>query len=315
MPIAPLIQEIAYADPLAVFAPVADDPYAALLHSAANDARGRYSFVATDPFAVLVCRDGEVEIDGVPRPGAPLEVVRAELARHAQPPAPGGVPFRGGAVGYLGYEMGRHLERVPRPPADAMDVPEMQLMFCDVVVAFDHLERRAFIISTGHPERHDDARRARARSRLRAAAARFADPPAAAPPPSPRSAPAIAPDMPREVYESAVRRVVDYILAGDVFQANLLAALPRRAARRARPVRSVPAPVRGQPGALRRLPRARRRGASPRRRPSASCALSGDLVETRPIKGTRPRGRTPAEDEARSPPGSWRARRTGPRTS
>ena len=298
MPVDPLTLEIPYADPVALFARVADDPYAVLLHSAARDARGRHSFIAADPFSLLVCRDGIVEIDGAPVAGAaPLDIVRARLERYAQPAVAGPGLFRGGAVGYLGYEMGRHLERVPRPPADAMDVPEMQLMLCDVVVVVDHLERRAHIVSTGHPEQDDGARRARARERLAATAPRFADVEPLPDPPAPRAAPRIAADLPREAYEAAVRRVVDYILAGDVFQANLSqrfrAELPHGLVPLdlyRRLCAANPAPF----AAYLKLDDVVLASSSPER----FVRVSGDLVETRPIKGTRPRGRSEAEDAA-----------------
>ena len=293
----PLTQEIAYADPLALFARVAGDRHAALLHSAAADPRGRYSFIAADPFKVLVCRDGAVEIDGVPAPGAPLDVVRAELARHPQAAIPGIGPFCGGAVGYLGYEMGRHLERVPRPPADAMDVPEMQLLFCDVVVVLDHRERRAHVVSSGHPEPAGDGRRARARERLAAAVRRYGDGPPPIAAAVPATAAEVVADVSREAYELAVRRVVEYILAGDVFQANLSqrlrAELPAGLTALdlfARLCAGNPAPF----AAYLKLDDLVIASSSPER----FLAVAGDAVETRPIKGTRPRGRTPVEDEA-----------------
>ncbi len=299
MPFDPLTLEIPYADPVALFARVADDPYAALLHSAARDARGRHSFIAADPFSLMVCHDGVVEIDGVPARGAtaPLDVVRTQMARYAQAAFPGPALLRGGAVGYLGYEMGRHLERVPRPPADAMDVPEMQLMLCDVVVVIDHFERRAHIVSTGHPESDDDARRARARERLAAATARFADVMPLPDPPAPRAAPRIAADHSREAYEASVRRVVDYILAGDVFQANLSQRFRAELPSGLGPLdlyrrlcAANPAPF----AAYLKLDDVVLASSSPER----FVRVSGDRVETRPIKGTRPRGRSTAEDAA-----------------
>jgi para-aminobenzoate synthetase component 1 len=293
----PLVLDIPYADPLALFAQVAADPYAALLHSALADARGRHSFIAVDPFKVLVCREGEVEVDGVRVPGAPFDVVRAELARHPQAAVPGAGPFCGGAVGYLGYEMARHLERIPRPPAGDMDVPEMQLLFCDVVIAFDHLERRAQVISTGHPEPAGDARRVRALERLRAAAVRFSLPVAPASPARPAAAPRVSSDIPREAHELAVRRVVDYILAGDVFQVNLSRRLRCDLPEGLSPLDLFGRLCAGNPApfaAYLKLDDLVIASSSPER----FVRLSGDVVETRPIKGTRPRGRGPAEDDA-----------------
>ena len=309
----PLTQEIPYADPLALFARVAGDRHAALLHSAAADARGRYSFIAAEPFKVLVCREGVVEIDGVPAPGAPLDVVRAELARHPQAAIPGIGPFCGGAVGYLGYEMGRHLERVPRPPADAMDVPEMQLLFCDVVVVLDHRERRAHVVSTGHPEpAGDGAPRAGAgapgggRPALRRRAA-----PARRRGPRHRGRGRLG-RLPRGLRAGRPpgRRVHP---RGRRLPGQPLAAAARRAARGAHGAGPLRPPLRRQPGALRRLPQAGR----PRDRVVVAGALPAPSPAT-PSRRARSRGR--GRGGGRRPrtrpsrPSSRPARRTAPRT-
>ena len=293
---APLVREIPYANPLALLAVVADDPHAALLHSAVSDERGRHSLLAMEPFGVLTCRDGVVAIDGRPVEGRPFEVLRSQMAQHRLAPAPG-VPFAGGAIGYLGYELGRHLETVPQPPPDDMDFAEMELLLCDLVVAIDNAEGRAWIVSSGLPETGAHARRARARERLDHAEARLAGASPLADPPAPSSAPRIDSGFTREGYEAAVRRVIDYILAGDVFQANLSQRFRTELPEELSPFdlfhrlqRRNPAPF----AAYLKLGDVVVASSSPER----FLRLEGRHVETRPIKGTRPRGSTPAEDAA-----------------
>ncbi len=293
--VAPLVREIPYADPVELFAVVAGDPYAALLHGAGE--RGRHSFIGFDPFRVIVARDGVVTIDGAPVAGDPWQVLREELAHHRSAAVPGLPPFQGGAIGYLGYELAGHLEDVPCPPADPDDFPDMQMMLCDLVVAIDHDARRALVVSSGHPESDPDARRRRAQHRLDQAVARLAGAVALDPPPVPSGVPRIAPDVPRKAYERSVRRVIDYILAGDIFQANIsqrfVAELPAGLGpldlfRRLQA--GNPAPF----SAYLTLGEVVIASSSPER----FLRLDGDRVETRPIKGTRPRGATPAEDDA-----------------
>ena len=295
--IAPLAREIPYADPVALLAVVEGDDHAALLHSASPDARGRCSYLALEPFRVLVARDGVVTADGVPVPGAPLEALRAELARHRIAPVPGLPPFAGGAVGYLGYELGAALEGLPSPPPGPHHVPEMVLMLCDLVVAIDHDARRATILSSGLPETEPAARAARARRRLDHAAARLAAVAPLPPPPAPAAPAPVAAEVTRSAHEAAVRRVIEYILAGDVFQANIsqrfTAPLPAPLTplglyRRMQAVN--PAPFSG----YLRLGDLVVASSSPER----FLRLDGDRVETRPIKGTRPRGVSPADDDA-----------------
>ena len=292
-----LTREIPYADPVDLFAVVADDPHAALLHSAVHDERGRHSFIAMEPFRVLSCRDGRTRVDGEPVPGSPFAVLRDELERHPLVAVPGLGPLQGGAVGVLGYELGRHLESVPQPPPDALDLPEMEMLLCDLIVALDHDERRATIISSGLPEADPPARRARAQARLDHAERRLRAATPLAPPPDPAAAPRIESTFARPAYELAVRRVIDYILAGDIFQANLSqrfsAELPPELTpfdlfRRLQAVN--PAPF----AAYLKLGEVVVASSSPER----FLRMREGTVETRPIKGTRPRGATAREDDA-----------------
>ena len=133
-----------------------------------------------------------------------------------------GCRSRAAPSGWLGYELGRHLEPVPQPPAGELDLPEMVLLLCDVVVALDNAARRAWIVSSGLPEAGSGgARGARGGAPGPRRAAPHGGAPARRRRRSPPRAPEIASTFTREAYEDAVRRVIELILAGDVFQANL----------------------------------------------------------------------------------------------
>jgi para-aminobenzoate synthetase component 1 len=193
--------------------------------------------------------------------------------------------------------VGAALEGLAPPPPGPHDVPDMVLMLCDLVVAIDHGARRAAILSSGLPETDPAARAARARARLDHAVARLAG---VSPLPAPARPAAPAPvtaEVMRAGHEAAVRRVIDYILAGDVFQANVAqrftAPLPPPLApldlyRRMQAVN--PAPFSG----YLRLGDLVVASSSPER----FLRLDGDRVETRPIKGTRPRGVSAGDDAA-----------------
>ena len=293
----PLVLEIPWLDPVAAYAALAGAPWSMLLDgSAPEHPAGRHAFVLARPYRTMTS-------DGVgpafARRANPFDALRGLLQE--VPPAatvPGIPPFQGGAAGYFGYDLCHHLERLPRPPADDLRFPELMVGLYDLVVSFDVVARRAWIVSTGRPASTPGARRRRATERAeevraRLAGARELDPPS----PAEERVDWCSNFASRAAYEAAVAHVVDSILAGEVFQVNLAqrfrAALPEdfdpfEMYRRLRD--ASPAPF----AAYLDLGDVIVASHSPER----FLELRGDRVETRPIKGTRPRGATPAEDDA-----------------
>jgi para-aminobenzoate synthetase component 1 len=297
-PVTPLVREIDYADPVALFAPFARDRYASLLESALTGGpRDRYSFIAVEPFRVLTSKDGVITIDGERSLGNPFEVLRRELSLYSLQPIPELPPLQGGVVGYFGYELVRHLERVPLARADDMQFPDLALGFHDVLVAVDHADRRAWLLSSGLPATHPTARWQRAMERLDAVSERLAAGNRLAELPVRTKSTEVTANFTRSEYEAVVQRVVDYILAGDIFQANLSQRFTAPLAAGANAfdlycrLRDLnPAPF----AAFLRFDDVEVVSASPER----FLSMRGNRVETCPIKGTRPRGRTVEEDRA-----------------
>jgi para-aminobenzoate synthetase component I len=294
----PLVEPLDYTDPAAAFGVFADDPQAVFLDSAQHaQAQGRYSYIAPAPFSVLTSKDDGFEHDGRIGSGDPFAVLRAALAAHRLQPVAGVPPFQGGAAGYFGYELAQHLERLPLAAGDELRFPDLALGFHDVVIAFDHHARRAWICSSGLPEPPGVARRAWARSRRGEIGARLRNTPPLASPRLPSRPIEVRSNFTRAAYEAAVQRVIDYILAGDIFQANLSQRFSAEL-----PAQITPYDLYRRQRALNPAPFAAYlkfddlviASASPER----FLRLSGDSVETCPIKGTRPRGKTPAEDRA-----------------
>ena len=290
--------EIAYeGTPLDRFARFSGAPYAALLDSAkVMDRSGRYSFLAVDPFSVLEAKDGRITLDGRSFAGDPFAVMAERLAAFPMTHRDGLPPFQTGAVGFLSYDLCHHLERLPRPREDDMRFADLALGFYDVIAAWDHRERRAFVLSSGWPEREEGARRKRAMDRAEWLAARLSEPPGEPILASRHPAPDIRSNFERAEYERAVRRVIDYILAGDIFQANMTQRFRCRMPEGLEPfalhrrlMAINPAPF----AAYLNFRDTVIASASPER----FLSLRNGWVETRPIKGTRPRGKTPEEDE------------------
>lgn len=292
------VEEISYRDPASLFPAFADLPYPLFLDSAMAEPRlGTVSYIAADPFKVI-CTDGATTtIDDAAVDGQPFDILKAELARyelerHEDPDVP---PFQGGAAGLFGYDLAWSLENLPDTQSDEMQFPAMAVGFYDVVLAFDHNAKRAWLISTGQPEATQAGREKRACER----AARFrdllideADWPV-------MIMPALDWEYSdsRAEYEAKVQKVIDYIYAGDIFQANLS---QRFAADLPDGFDSL-----AFYGRLRQMNSATFCGyfstgdtviasSSPER----FLKVDAGRVETRPIKGTRPRGETVAEDRA-----------------
>lgn len=295
-----LIREIPYRDPVAAFAPWSGQPFAALLHSAAAaGGRGRWSILAFDPFRTVETRGGAVTVDDQAVAGDPFTVLERQLEAHRLPLPPDlPVPFAGGAVGFLGYELGQVLERLPARHGDDTGLPDMAFGLYDTVIAFDERERHGWILSSGFPEQSPVRRRLRAADRLQAVADTLDASPAVLPPPSPATAD-WRPEIARDDYCRRVEQVLEYIRAGDIFQANFtgrfLADRPAGLSvfdlyRRLLALSPAPfAACLSLPGGTGLA------SASPER----FIRLHADgRIETRPIKGTRPRGATAEEDDS-----------------
>jgi para-aminobenzoate synthetase component 1 len=298
--IRPLVEELTPApDPWQVCLQLSSLPHLLFLDSAGNHPDvGRYSFVTAQPFHWMTARRGTAT--------DPFAALASSLATYRAERIPDLPPFQGGAAGLFGYDLCHHIERLPRPRRDEFQAPDMAVGFYDWVVAFDHAQGRAWIISTGLPERDPEKRSRRAAIRLdgvkrllaeagelpsyRVRIASEVDPGCRYPLPG---LPGVFSNFDRPGYLKAVRRAVEYVHAGDCFQVNLSQCLLHRADRHPlelyRRLRERnPAPFAGYFD----LGDFVIASASPER----FLRVENGEIETRPIKGTRPRGATPEED-------------------
>lgn len=278
---------------------------------------GRYSYLSADPFQQFELTESAQGVD-------PFAAIREALLEFQVEPLPTLPPFQGGAAGVLSYELGRCFEKLAAVPHDELEIPHLAVGLHDWVLAWDHVEGKCWLISQGFPETESRLRARRASERaervlavveqcVRRSGARFqrARDPSGSPlpdghvknvPHTELTAPSFpAPGPPgllsnfsHETYLAAVARVIEYIRAGDIFQANL-------AQRLMYPSHESP---------LNLYLRLRQRNPAP----FAGCFFRDDwailsasperfiqldqhgLAETRPIKGTRPRRNHPEID-------------------
>jgi anthranilate synthase component 1 len=278
-----------------------------LLESVENgDTWGRFSFVGRDPSLVLVARDGRISVEGRLPPGVPVDrgvlaALEALLAVYRSPALAELPPLHGGVVGFLGYDVVREVERLPAPPPDDLGLPDAVLSVIGHVAAFDHWRQRVWlvenvIVQEGAGQAELDLAYDLAASRLDASVADLARPLAyrpAAPPDPAEPLPEVRSTVGPRAYCDAVEVVKEHILAGDVFQVVLsqrfdldLAADPFDVYRVLRQVNPSPYMY------FLRHPTVTVVGSSP----EPMVQLRDGRVVSRPIAGTRRRGRTPEED-------------------
>ncbi len=303
----PLIEEIDIElSPLDAFELFRNKPFTFFLDSGMDAGKlGRYSFIGNGPFLVLSSHGSEITLTrGTERSslsGNPFDVLNHFLEVYRLDSCSSPVPFTGGAVGYFSYDLCHFIERLPCSAADDLQLPECYFGFYDLVVAFDNLQGRAYIISTGFPELREPERMERANQRLKEVKEKLADvsPSDADRPFTPISSPkeqvSLVGGFTHKEYVDAVEKCRQYIINGDIFEVNLsqrfetvLSITPYELYKRLRQIN--PAPF----ACYLSFEEVSVVSASPER----FLRLRGDWVETRPIKGTRPRGKSLEEDEA-----------------
>ena len=295
-------------------------PFPFLLDSARDpDTLGRFSFMGADPSLVLRARRGAPRRDGphtarvtvfdgrdasasrpiAEREGDPFEELRRLLAAHAVPRelyVDRPVPLIAGAVGYVGYESGRFLERLPDLGRDDLGLPDLHLGLYDATLACSHRTGDAFlsVLGRGETPASARARAERTRDELLREIARLESRPPLDWAPRPERGRLLTAHAGEDEYCALVRRVKEHILDGDVFEACLTHRIESPFAADAwdlyRELRRVnPAPFACYLG----MPEATVVSSSPERFVRLD---ANGVAESRPIKGTRRRGATEEED-------------------
>ena len=302
----PVYREIiADADtPVSAFAKLGGAPYSFLLESVVGGEKwATYSFIGVEPLAILTWRKGTARLEWGGRkteaPAADPTRALGELMKQFRPaPSPGLPRFFGGAVGYLGYDVVRAIEKLPERAPDDLDVPECCFVVTDTLVIFDNLRQTLKIVANAHipegesPDTVYDA----ACKRVDALADKLRAP-IALPPlePQRRQLSTIRSNFPEDKFLAAVARAKEYILAGDAFQIVLSQRfdIERRGVEPFDVYRALRV-INPSPYMFHLVyPDMQITGASP----EVMVRLDEGVVELRPIAGTRPRGKNEADDQ------------------
>ena len=294
--------------------------HAVMLESArVNGRTGRYSFVTADPYLIFRSQGDTVDLNWTVAPQGkygkraslkrrPLMKLRELMANYRTERVEGLPPFTGGAVGYFSYEFAHQFEALPRTAVDDLGVPEACFLFVDLVVAFDHVADTAWVIvNPGAREQEMGFRKPEpdqwerlydeAVERIEAAVGRLTAASGEGPEPS-RTVDGggdvrLEPSLSQERFEAMVRQCKEYIAAGDIYQANLSQRFSAKVGDRD-PLRlyEVLRTINPSPfAAYAELDGLTVVSSSPER----LVRLSGRIADTRPIAGTRRRGKDRGE--------------------
>jgi len=297
--------------PIRIFHRLHERPYAFLLESVEGGVNwARYSFIGTDPFLTIRAKNGRLEIRErgsavrvLERGADPIAELKRLISRYSSPPIPDLPRFTGGAVGFFGYDLLQYYERLPKHRRDDLEMDDIRFMLCDRIIAFDHVKQHIRVIANAHiPEGagEDEVERAyreaceRIEETIRELQRPQYIPPMA---PSPIAEDdfldRVRSNVDRETFLGNVEAARKYIRQGDIFQVVLsqrfemeTQATPLHVYRVLRTLNPSPYMY------YLKLDEEVIVGASP----ELLVRVEGDRVQTRPIAGTRPRGRTEEED-------------------
>jgi aminodeoxychorismate synthase component I len=305
----PLFREVPFQDPFEVYGRVRSKNSLLFESLKGPEHISRYAFIGIEPYLTFKVKNGLVEIDCMGRKTVsyrkPLQRLRELLASYPQASCEGLPPFQGGAAGMLSYDFVRYLEKLPETAEDDLNVPDAHFFMFDRVIAFDQREGKCWVIvcpgardtvlgfteisrsqaemtaeAEGHLSRLTEAVVHGTLSLLKAS--------------KKIASTSIVHQLEKEQYMQMVRRAKEYIAAGDIFQANLSLRLaadigdtdPLHIYGILRGVNPSPFAAYIDFGDYQIV------SSSPER----LVRVKGRIVDTRPIAGTRPRGRDMNED-------------------
>lgn len=305
--------------PVSAYFKIADkSSYSFLLESVEGGERiARYSFLATDPDIIIRGKDNKIEISRLKNGkhkketktirDTPLSCIREIMAQYKFVNIPGLPRFCGGMVGYLGYDVVRFFEKLEYKPHDDLKLPDILLVLARNLVIFDHLNHKIKVVScvhtkSGMPVKEKISCRQTAIKQIDKLVAKIHKPLTMkdnkihdpSPPPAPSNAgQAIRSNISQERFETIVKKVKKKIRSGEIIQAVLsqrfeipLQTDPFHIYRTLRSLNPSPYMYYLNFGDIRII------GSSP----ELLVRCENGLVETRPIAGTRPRGKNEKQD-------------------
>jgi len=275
--------------PVSAFLKISRGGYSFLLESVEGGERlARYSFIGTEPYRVLATK--------VEDKTNPLPLIAEELQKHKMVSVADLPRFCGGAVGYLGYEVASRFEELPSPDSDPLGLPEALFMFVDTMLVFDHVSHKIKVLSHVHLDGDIDEEYQKAVAKIDELVERLSQPLKPAQDVKPSNThknKALSSNFSKAEFEAGVDKIKRYITAGEAIQVVL-------SQRLAQPVAAAPFEIYRALRSLNPSPYMffldfndfHIIGASP----EILVRVEDGMVMTRPLAGTRRRGKDQAED-------------------
>ncbi|SHG96680.1 aminodeoxychorismate synthase component I [Tepidibacter thalassicus] len=265
-----------------IFTIFKDDDHSFILDSAMDANKlSRYSFISANPFKILKFKNSKEN---------PLEELRSELKKY-KINNDTNIPFVGGAVGYLSYDLCRYIEKIPKSAVDDVNIPDLYFGFYNWVIVVDHFENKTYIASPGIDINEENKIMENIIDRIQKSEEKGIDAICYEEKEFPKVK--LKSNFTKEKYLESIEKVRSYIKSGDIYQANLTQRFYGKVNMTSFELyrdlrRFSPAPF----GAFLNFDEVNILSNSPER----FIRIVDNIIETRPIKGTRPRGKTVQED-------------------
>ena len=257
---------------------------------------GRYSFMGVNPFLMIKSTDNEINLeeDGKIEKiiGSPLEILQERLDLYKVEQEK--IPFIGGGVGYFSYELAHQFEELPNTVKKDVDIPEMVMGFYDGIIIIDHKEDRKYISAIGFKEEKEVIIE---KIKLKIEKEKYAKVIHETPKEQEQlviKERKFTSNMSQEYYLESIQKLKDYIYSGDIYQVNFTQRFSceflegsMKLYKNLREINPAPFATYFDFG----------EGEIISSSPERFVKLTDGIIETRPMKGTRPRGKTLEEDE------------------
>ena len=276
-----------FPDSSELFSVYADQPWAVFLDSGfPHSAQGRYDIIAAEPLCTLVTQGEITKItahgETIKSTENPFDLVKRQLEQFSGLNLAEHLPFNGGAIGYFSYDLARRLEHLPATAEDAEHIAEMAVGIYSWAVIVDHLQQQSYLTGSCDEQKWQDllSQFSQVRSPQKAGSFKVES--------------EIESNMDKDTYIHAFNRIKHYLKEGDCYQVNLAQRFnaacqgdPWVAYQTLRKLNAAPF------SCYLNLPEVQILSSSPER----FLKLINGVVETKPIKGTRPRKQDYLDDQ------------------